>query len=77
MIVKVVCYAGHLARRRRVASSSTGASSSWPRCSTAGSAADHRYFKMSGEDGAIYLLRHDTARDRWELTMYQAPPRRG
>jgi hypothetical protein len=38
--------------------------------------ADHRYFKMRGEDGAIYVLRHDTAQDRWELTLYQVPPRR-
>ncbi|MGH6900755.1 MAG: hypothetical protein ACREJ5_30080 [Geminicoccaceae bacterium] len=39
--------------------------------------ADHRYFKMAGGDGAIYILRHDTARDRWELTMYAAgEPRR-
>jgi hypothetical protein len=30
-------------------------------------APDHRYFKVRGDDGAIYLLRHDEARQRWEL----------
>jgi hypothetical protein len=32
---------------------------------------DHRYFKIRGDDGAIYLLRHDEAADRWELTSFQ------
>lgn len=32
---------------------------------------DHRYFKVRGDDGALYLLRHDEAADRWELTMFQ------
>ena len=33
-------------------------------------APDHRYFKVKGDDGDIYILRHDTAADRWELTMF-------
>ena len=36
---------------------------------------DHRYFKMLGEDGATYILRHDTGSGRWELTMYAAVKR--
>jgi hypothetical protein len=28
---------------------------------------DHSYFKVRGEDGNVYLLRHDESRDRWEL----------
>jgi hypothetical protein len=28
---------------------------------------DHRYFKVRGDDGAEYLLRHDEPADRWEL----------
>lgn len=34
--------------------------------------ADHRYFKAKGEDGARYILRHDLARDCWELTLFEA-----
>jgi hypothetical protein len=34
-------------------------------------APDHRYFKVRGDDGDVYILRHDTVRDRWELTMFQ------
>jgi hypothetical protein len=30
-------------------------------------APDHRYFKVTGDDGFTYLLRHDVVADRWEL----------
>lgn len=32
----------------------------------------HRYFKVRGDDGAVYILRHDAASDRWELTLYDS-----
>ncbi|MEJ2344934.1 MAG: hypothetical protein P8076_11840 [Gammaproteobacteria bacterium] len=35
-------------------------------------APDHRYFKVRGDDGAIYILRHDERRARWELTLYHS-----
>ncbi len=38
-------------------------------------APDHRYFKLKGEDGDMYLVRHDERRDTWELTMFRAEPR--
>lgn len=31
---------------------------------------DHRYFKVRGDDGAVYIIRHDTDADKWELTMF-------
>jgi hypothetical protein len=34
-------------------------------------APDHRYFKVRGDDGAIYVVRYDAERDEWELTIYQ------
>jgi hypothetical protein len=33
-------------------------------------APDHRYFKVRGDDGAIYIIRHDVAAGQWELTMF-------
>ncbi len=33
-------------------------------------APDHRYFKVGGGDGAVYILRHDVGSERWELTMF-------
>ena len=32
---------------------------------------DHRYFKLRGDDGAIYIVRYDRERDEWELTLYE------
>jgi hypothetical protein len=33
-------------------------------------APDHRYFKILGDDGDIYILRHDTRAFVWELTFF-------
>jgi hypothetical protein len=32
---------------------------------------DHRYFKLRGDDGDTYVIRHDTHADSWELTMFK------
>lgn len=34
-------------------------------------APEHRYFKLRGNDGGTYILRHDAVGDRWELTMFE------
>jgi hypothetical protein len=36
---------------------------------------DHRYFKVRGDDGAVSILRHDTAGDSWDLTLFEARSR--
>jgi hypothetical protein len=33
-------------------------------------APNHRYFKVSGNDGGLYIIRHDMETDRWELTLF-------
>lgn len=35
-------------------------------------APDHRYFKLRGDDQAIYILRNDRDSSEWELTVYDA-----
>ena len=35
-------------------------------------APDHRYFKVLGDDGATYIIRHDTGKQEWGLVFYQA-----
>ncbi len=37
---------------------------------------DHRYFKVLGGDGIVYILRHDTTDDCWELTKSDRPRQR-
>jgi hypothetical protein len=70
--IQVECYAGHRADTE-------------PRCLRIGHREiavteildrwldpTHRYFKLRGNDGGIYLLRHDTASDLWELTLFDS-----
>ncbi len=35
-------------------------------------APDYRYFKLRGDDGNTYLVRHDERSSTWELTMFRA-----
>jgi hypothetical protein len=35
-------------------------------------APDHRYFKVKGEDNAVYILRHDIESGIWELTLFDS-----
>ncbi len=37
-------------------------------------APDHRYFKIMGDDGDIYILRHDSQFKVWKLTFFKARP---
>jgi hypothetical protein len=32
-------------------------------------APDHRYFKIKGDDGGLYILRHDIESTDWEITL--------
>ena len=34
-------------------------------------APNYAYFKVEGDDGDTYILRHDVASGRWELTMFE------
>lgn len=37
-------------------------------------APDHRYFKLLGDDGCQYLVRHDGETGAWELTSFRSAP---
>jgi hypothetical protein len=72
LTVGVECYAGHRGEQtprtlilgdRRVAVAEVGDAWLSP---------DYRYFKLKGEDGDTYLVRHDERSDTWELTMFRA-----
>ncbi|WP_455206583.1 hypothetical protein [Kaarinaea lacus] len=36
----------------------------------------HRYFKVLGDDGGTYILRHDINTNNWEMTLFEARPNR-
>lgn len=35
-------------------------------------ATDHRYFKVQGDDGGLYILRHDAQSDGWQMTLFDS-----
>lgn len=35
-------------------------------------APEYRYFKVTGDDGGTYILRHDMESNRWALTLFDA-----
>ena len=75
MLVRVECYAGHRGEETPRRLRFDGRSVELVELLDCWLGVDHRYFKMLGDDGATYILRHDTARERWELTMYAAARR--
>jgi hypothetical protein len=34
---------------------------------------DHTYFKLTGDDGIRYCIRHDLETDAWELMLMEVP----
>ena len=35
-------------------------------------APDHRYFKVEGDNGSIYIVRHDMTSLQWDNTLFEA-----
>ena len=35
-------------------------------------APDHRYFKVIGDDGCLYIIRHDPEQDVWQLVCFKS-----
>ena len=72
MIVRVECYAGYRGeetpRRFHLGERTVEVAEVLDRWL----APDHRYFKVRGDDGARYILRHDPDSGDWELTLYEA-----
>jgi len=73
MKIRVECYAGHRGEetpRRIVLGQETASGRQVDVCAVldAWLAPDHRYFKVKGDDGAVYILRHSADRG-WELVM--------
>jgi hypothetical protein len=75
VIVRVECYAGHRGEETPRRLWLDDRSIELIELLDAWLGPDHRYFKLRGADGATYILRHDQPSGRWQLTLYQAPPR--
>jgi len=68
--VRVECYAGHRAdtepRRLFIGAREVAVTEVIDRWLDPA----HRYFKVRGDDGGIYLIRQDTLTDQWALTLF-------
>jgi len=68
--LRVECYAGHRAdeepRRLFVGDRPVAVVEVLDRWLSPG----HRYFKLRGDDGALYIVRHDVDQRLWELTLF-------
>jgi hypothetical protein len=71
MTVRVECYAGYRGeetpRRFHIGTRKVEVAAVLDRWL----APDHRYFKVRGDDGDLYILRHAVESGRWELTLYR------
>ncbi len=77
LTVAVECYAGHRAEQTPRTLILGGRRIAVAEVLDAWLAPDHRYFKLRGEDGDTYLVRHDDRSNTWELTMFRAECRSG
>ena len=70
--IDVECYAGHRGEQTPRRIRFDGRRVEVAEVLDAWLAPDHRYFKIRGDDGACYIVRHDVEHARWELTMYDS-----
>jgi len=68
--IKVVCYAGYRAEESPVRFFLGKTKVEVAEIIDRWIGQDHRYFKVKGDDGARYILRHDSISDIWEMTLY-------
>jgi hypothetical protein len=68
--VRVECYAGHRGEETPRALVIGGRRIVVAEVLDRWLAPDHRYFKVKGDDGDVYIVRYSNALDTWELTMF-------
>lgn len=71
--LRVECYSGHRADERPVAFQLGERRVAVRKVVDRWYGEDHAYFKLTGEDGALYILRQDRGADTWELILMEIP----
>jgi hypothetical protein len=72
LIVGVECYAGYRGEQTPRTLILGGRRVAVVEVVDAWLAPDYRYFKLRGDDGNTYIVRHDERSSSWELTMFRA-----
>ena len=70
MKIKVACYSGYKGEETPKSISLADAVIQVVEVLDQWLAPDHRYFKCRGDDGGMYLIRHDVATSQWELVYF-------
>jgi hypothetical protein len=70
-MLRVECYSGHRGEETPRVIHIDGRRIDVEEVLDAWLAPDHRYFKLRGDDGDTYIVRHDPVADSWELTMFR------
>ena len=71
MDFQVQCYAGHRGEETPRVLRIDGRTVNVVEVLDAWLAPDHRYFKLKGDDGDTYIVRHDSVKGTWDLTMFR------
>ena len=74
MLIHVECYAGHRGEETPRAILLGGRRVPVSEVLDQWLAPDHRYFKVMGDDGALYILRNNVEEDSWSLTFFERRP---
>ncbi|MGD8243308.1 MAG: hypothetical protein PVF55_06635 [Desulfobacterales bacterium] len=71
MQIEVECYAGYRGEETPRSLRVGGRRLTVSRVIDRWLAPSHRYFKLQTSDGSIWIIRHDTRCDAWELTFFK------
>ncbi len=69
--IRVECYSGYAADERPVAFSLGERRVLVRDLLDRWQGEEHAYFKLSGDDGALYIIRQDRTSDAWELILME------
>ena len=71
--IRVECYAGHRADERPVRFSAGGHTYAVEKVDEKWYSPEATYFRVTADDGNVYVLRHEEAKDEWTMEAFRAP----
>lgn len=70
--IRVECYAGQRADERPLWFSAGERTYAVEKCDDKWYSPDATYFRVTADDGNVYVLRHDEAKDEWTMEAFRA-----
>jgi hypothetical protein len=69
--IRVECYAGHRAEERPLRFFAGGKTYAVETVDDKWYSPEGRYFRVKADDGNVYVLRHDEAKDEWTMEAFR------